>query len=188
MPVSGATSAAITSPVDGSGNVKVNVSAGTLGLTGSVGVTTRSAAVTLTPTVTASAYSIKNVVGGLLAFPNAFGTAQSGVLQSVTLTFKSAQTVGFELFVFNANPSSSTFTDKSAPSLNAADVAKLVGSPISLTLSNSDLGTGTVYGADSVGRAIVSASTTLYAVLLTTGTPTPGSTSDVAITVHILQD
>jgi hypothetical protein len=198
--------------VDASGNLAVNVAAGTLGVTGTLMAnvadasqgytqkinssgqastlpTTRSTAVTLQPTVTAAAYSANNCVGGLLTFTNAFGAAQSGVLESVTLSLKTGSvTAGFKLYLFNANPSNTTWTDKASPSINAADVGKLIGPPLSLTAYDNGLGTHTLYGIDGIGRQLSSANTSLYGVLVTTGTPTFASTSDVYITVQILQD
>ena len=87
----------------------------------------RTSAPSVTPTMTASsAYTAGNVVGGLLTFTNAVDAALSGILQRVTVDCKSVQTAGFKLYVFAANPGSSTFTDKTAPAIAAADVGKLI--------------------------------------------------------------
>jgi len=133
--------------------------------------------VCVTPTVTAAGYGAGNEVGGLITIvvPN---TAAGLVLQSVRLDFKDAQTAEFDVFQFSANPSNSTWTDKSAPAVNAADVFKVLP-PIKLTNNSSGLGTHTVYGADAIGRALARSTTSDFFVVVTPGTPTLGSTSDM---------
>lgn len=140
------------------------------------------------PAVTASsAYSANNEVGGLITFPAAWLNAQSGIIQSIRLNFADAQTAGFKAYQFASNPSATTWTDKTGPSINAADVNK-VRPPISLTSNDSGLGTHTVYGADAIARAHSSPTTTDYWLLVTTGTPTFGSTTDAQLCVTYMQD
>ena len=146
-------------------------------------------AVTVTPTVTsANAYGTNYVVGGLLTFANAFTSTGSGILQQVTVTCKKVETVAFTFVPFNANPSNTTWTDAAAAAINAADVAA-VRAPISLT-NYSGLGTMTVISATGIGEAMSVGSTSLYGVLIVSGTLTNnfGSTSDITVTVTILQD
>jgi hypothetical protein len=137
--------------------------------------------VCISPTVTAGAYVAGNVVGGLITFPNAFLTADAGVLQSVRLTIKSTQTAEFDIVFFSALPST-TFADHAAPAIAAADVA-LVQPVIKLTNNFSALGTDTVYGADNIGRGIKmdGAGSTAFAVITTPNTPTLASTSDLQL-------
>ena len=146
-------------------------------------------AVTVTPTVTsANAYGTNYVVGGLLTFANAFTSTGSGILQQVTVTCKKVETVAFTFVPFNSNPSNTTWTDAAAAAINAADVAA-VRAPISLT-NYSGLGTMTVISATGIGEAMSVGSTSLYGVLIVSGTLTNnfGSTSDITVTVTILQD
>ena len=147
------------------------------------GVTTE---VCVTPIVTAGAYTAGYVVGGLITLPGAFLSANSGVLQSVRLTSKSAQTAEFDVTFFSAQPAT-VFTDKAAPSIAAADVA-LVQPPIKLTGASTGLGTGTTYGADAISRPINEVGSSAYALITTTGTPTFASTSDVQLCAAWLED
>lgn len=148
----------------------------------------RTSAPIVTPAITASsAYTAGNCVGPLMQFTSAFDAALSGILQRVTLNCKTVQTGGFKLYIFNANPSASTFTDKSAPNINAADVNKVVD-VISLASPDSGLGTHTTYVSDAIADALASATTTLWGLLVCTGTPTFGSTSDVSVMLGILKD
>lgn len=148
---------------------------------------TTSVAVTLTVTAS-SAYASGNVVGGLMTFPNVVqATPLSGIIQAISLRFKSVQTGSFDLYLFGSNPTASTFTDKTAPSLNAADFDKVIA-VYSFTANKSGLGTHTIYDLDAVGRAIVLASTSLYGVLITTSTPTFASASDPSVLIATLDD
>jgi hypothetical protein len=178
---------------DTSGNVRVNVAnanangPATPANSSPVVVAGKTAEVCVSPTVTASAYTAGNIVGGKLTLANAFTAVGSGVLQSVRLTFKSVQTAEFDIYQFSANPTGSTWTDKAAPAIVAAD-ALLARPPIKLFNNSSGLGTHTVYGADAIGRAVSVGATSDYFVIITTGTPTPASTTDVQFCASYLQD
>jgi hypothetical protein len=138
------------------------------------------------PTVSTGAYSAGEVVGGLLAFPSAFLSTNSGILQAVRLTFKSAQTAEFDVTFFSAKPAT-TFVDNAAPSIVAADVL-LAQPPIKLTNNFSGLGTATSYGADGIGRPVNEVGATAYAVITTPGTPTFASASDLQLCAAWLED
>lgn len=140
-----------------------------------------------------SAYTSGNVIGGKITITPAFLTAGSGILQSVRLTFADTQTAEFDIYQFSANPSATTWTDKTAPSIAAGDVTK-VRPPIKLTGNDSGLGTHTVYGADQLARAVSTGLssgfpvTSDYFVIRTIGTPTFGSTTDATFCAAYLQD
>jgi hypothetical protein len=143
--------------------------------------------VDVTPTISTSAYTAGYVVGGLLTFSNALLTAGTGILQSITLKCKTVQTVGFKLYLFKTNPTNSTWTDHAAPAINAADIP-FVTSVRTLSSPDSGLGTHTIYVDDGIGKVLNPGATTLYGILITTGTPTFTSTSDMTISIGILQD
>ncbi len=134
------------------------------------------------------AYSAGDVVGGVLSFASALPAFSGGVglLQSIKITCKSVQTAGFKLYLFSANPSNTTWTDNAAPNMNVADLPNLLG-VYSLTGNDSGLGTMTIYNLDGIGKVVnVNSSTTLYGVLVTTGTPTLTSTTDISVALGIL--
>ena len=148
---------------------------------------TRTAQFQVPLTVTASsAYVANNSVGGLIRFNNITGPQHSGVIQNVTVTSLSTQTTAYKLYVFSDNPSSTTIADKATPALNAADVFKLID-VITLGAADSVIGR-TINVTNNIGRAFVTPTQTLYGVLVTTGTPTYTSTSDITITLTVLQD
>lgn len=171
------------------GNVGLNAGTNNIGNVGG-----KTVAVTATPTVTtANAYGINFVVGGLLTFPNAFTAKGSGIIQSVTVTCKRIETMGFTMFFFAGNPSNTTWTNAAVANINAADI-NLVRGPITLAPSvmnsSNALGTMTVSSAFGLGLAMSPGVTSLYGVLLSNGSLTNNftSTSDISVTVTVLQD
>lgn len=146
-------------------------------------------------TVTASsAYATGNAVGGLMTVTSATrvsGTAGAsgtgGLLQAVVMNTKSAQTTSTDVFIFNANPTSTTCTDKTAFALNSADFDKVVG-----VAHINDFTAGNVA---SIGQAqnlamvyVLASATSIYACAVTRGTPTWTATSDVSFGFKMLRD
>jgi hypothetical protein len=136
-----------------------------------------------TAAVTAAAYSAGNAVGALRTFSGmALASGLGGILQTVIVRDKAGQNVNYDLFLFDASPSSTTVTDKSAVAVNTADLAKIIG-VVSLT--------GIVLGASSTTGVLTAAGlglaykltsgTTIYGILVTRGAPTYTSTSDVSV-------
>lgn len=143
--------------------------------------------VSITPTVTAGAYTAGNVVGGLLHFTNVFGPSFSGTLTDILVKSKSVQTTTYKLYLFSQQPSASTWTDKAAPAINAADLPYLLGVWTS-GAADSGLGTETTNQLDNVASAIHSTAQDLYGVLVCVATPTYASTSDVTVSVRVRQN
>jgi len=154
-----------------------------------ISISTVSTASSFTPLITSgSAYTANQLCGsGSMLFTNVIRN-NSGLLESIYINCKSVQTTGLKFYAFNSNPSSTTWNDKSAPSINAADFNKLIG-VYSLSSPDSGLGTHTNYCLDGIGKSFyISGSTSLYGVLVVTGTPTFFSTSDLIITLNIVED
>lgn len=161
-------------------------------------VTSPTLSIPVTPTVTASStYSAGNEVGGLMTFVGASAPPTfAGVLESVSITSKSAQTGELDLYLCTTLPVT-TFTDKTGPSINAADVTKCSIGPIKLTVTGSGLGTHTVYNSSALGIVFQTpdqtktptATNSLYGILITPAQPSAqfGSTSDLTVTLGILQ-
>jgi hypothetical protein len=150
-------------------------------------VMTRTAQVQLNPLITASsAYVANNSVGGKLTFANIAGPQQSGVIQNVTVTCKTAQTTGYKLYIFTGNPGTMTITDKATPTTSNTDLPYLMD-VITLGSVDSTL-TGSINVADNIGRAFVSQDQNLYGILVTNATPTYTATRDVFVTLTVLQD
>jgi hypothetical protein len=140
-------------------------------------------------TVTASsAYTSGNAVGGLMTIANATRvSAGSGLLQSVVSNMKSAQTTQIDVFIFNANPTGSTCTDKTAFSVAAADFDKILGVASITTWFSA--GTPSVGQAQNLAMPYALASgTTLYACAVTRSTPTYTATTDVSFGFRFLRN
>lgn len=139
------------------------------------------------PTVTASsAYATGNAVGGLITVTNALRTGVlSGLLQWVKVTSASAQaSSSFDVFLFNAAPTAPT--DKTAYSVASADLAKLIS-----VIHCTDITTagGSIHQADNAAKPfLVPSGTSIYAVIVVRGTPTFTASSDVTLSVGIVQD
>ena len=144
----------------------------------------------VTPTVQAAAYSIGNVIGGLLRFDNAVqGVGSGAIVQSATVTFLNGAVPTLDLILFAANPTASTITDRVVLAVNAADVAKVLG-----VLHLTD---ATLLGASSpsvvqCGTQVLPITTgslvNMYAALVARSAVTPASTSDVCISLNLLWD
>jgi hypothetical protein len=154
-------------------------------------VTGRTGQPTVSPTITAaSAYTAGNLVGGLMTFSNCFATGlTSGVLQSVVIKSKSVQTATFKLYIFSQQPTNTTWTDKTSPAINVLDLPYLIDMFI-FAAPDSGLGTMTIYTQDGLGKSIANTASgqNLWGLLVTTGTPTFSSTTDISVTLGILQD
>lgn len=137
----------------------------------------------ITPTITAGAYTAGFEIGGLMTF--AVGGAGSGILESITVTCKSVQTTSLYLNIFDVNPTSSTWTDHTAPAINSADTFSLMASYL-LGSPYSGLGTHTVWSLDAIGASFVGPN--LYGVLVAVSTPTFASTTDIRVKLGIVDD
>lgn len=148
--------------------------------------------ITITPTVTAGAYSANNAVGGLLTFTSRMFTPnKTGVLLSISIVDAASQNAALELVLFDRSFTATADNDAFAPS--DADLANCLGViPIAAgdyyTFSSNSVAT-----IRSVGLGVKSAGTThgdlaIYGQLVTRGTPTYATTSDIDVVLTILHD
>lgn len=150
---------------------------------------TATSEVAVTPPVTVSAYTAGFVMGGIMKFAGLLSRQQTGLVQSVMLKFKSAQTTEFVLYLFSASPIG-TFADHGAPAINAADVPLIVAR-VDIPAANafSELGSGyTHYEVDNIGKAMAPGVVDLWGVLIAKSTPTPGGVADLTVSVACLKD
>jgi hypothetical protein len=146
-----------------------------------------------TPTVQNAAYSSGNAIGGLQTITTAFRTAarNSGILNNVSVWSKGGATTPLTFYIFEANPSASTCTDKSAFVLGAADIAKLVPTTPPV-LTPAVVGAGaTATSASQQSPLIVQnleSTTNLYICIVVGGTVTPATTTDLVYSIGIAQD
>jgi hypothetical protein len=189
LPAGAATAAGVAAinttlgtPMQATGGT-VGIAAGTNAIGSIIGRTTMA---TATPTVTSNGtYAAGNEIGGLMTF--AIGGAGSGTLMSMRVTSKSVLTTALKAYIFSANPSNTTWTDKTAPAINAADIASPLA-VIPLNAPDNGLGTHTLWELSGIAAQFVAAN--LYAVLVTVSavTLTSGTTSDITVQLGISDD
>lgn len=153
-------------------------------------------------TVTASAYSAGNALGGLQTIAGAARVSGSlgaagtgGIITGAQLNSKAAQSgVQVDIFIFDANPTASTCTDKTAFVLATADFDKVVGM---LTVPSAQAnGAGWFSGGTgSLGVPTyfpvtydLASSTSIYACAVVRAALTPASTSDISWKYNILRN
>jgi hypothetical protein len=142
-----------------------------------------------TPTIQNASYISGNCMGGFQSVTAARVTGGSGILNSVVLSSKGGGTTALTLYIFNSNPSSSTCTDKSTFTLNAADISKEIVKPIVLTPSVDVGGTITSAVAQNIAAAFVTAGDSkIYFAIVSDGTWTPASTTDIVVNLSGPQD
>lgn len=161
----------------------VGIAAGTNAIGAIIGRTTMA---TVTPAVTSNgAYAAGDEIGGLMTF--AIGGAGSGTLMSMRVTSKSVLTTALKAYVFSANPSNTTWTDNTAPAINAADIASLLA-VIPLNAPDSGLGTHTLWELAGIGAQFVAANLYVVLVAVSAATLTSSSVSDITVQLGVSDD
>lgn len=143
-----------------------------------------------TPTVNTSAYASGDTLGSLITFSNALipGCTGSAIIESCFVTsLSSAFTI--DVVFFSSNPSSTTFTNNAALDIADADLSKICAVvQLDKTVSFADNAAIFPSNEDTVHWPIVlSDQETLYAVMVSRGTPTLGGTSDITLHVGLVQ-
>ncbi len=158
---------------------------GGVAVTGNVGG--RTTVVKSHPSVTASAYSAGFAVGGKQTLSNALTSTLTGVLESLIVIDRANQKAAMDVFIFDADPTAATTTDHGAFVFSTDDlnvIARVSISPGDYVTVNSKA----VASLTGLGQALKAGTTTLYAVAVTSGTPTYAATTDVQFVWGILQD
>lgn len=139
---------------------------------------------------TSPAYSIGDAVGAKRTITGALRTSNgSGILESITILDRANQKAPMELFIFDSNPGAATITDNAAFVFSTDDLKVIAHVTIAATdyITINSKAIATIKGLGIALRGADS-STSLYAALVTTGTPTYTATSDVQLIYGILQD
>ena len=135
----------------------------------------------VTPTVTASAYTQNDVVGGLLTFTG----FRVGTLQGISICDNAAQAVDYLLVFFESAPTD--ISDQATFDIADADLGKIIYRKALTSSSHrqaySDNSEHSLYGLDV---PLVGAGASISAFLITTsaGVPTYAATTDITVTVQ----
>lgn len=157
---------------------------GTAGATNSVGFFTDRK--TDTPTVQNSAYASGNCIGGFRSI-SFQGSGPINELDVIGVMSKGGWNVPITFYVFSANPTSSTCTDKSTFTLNNADAANLFVMPFALTPTAPTGATQTFAENPNLGRKPASGTQTIWYAMVSGGAATPASTTDLVVSAQATQ-
>lgn len=135
--------------------------------------------VAATPTIQNASYVSGNCMGG---FQTVALGASSTVLSQVMLASKGGLVTAKQIYIFSASPASSTCTDKSTFTLNAADLSKLM-TTFSLTPA-APTGTTVSQAAQSNMALGLPTSGTVYVAVVETATETPATTTDLVLNLN----
>lgn len=141
---------------------------------------------TVTPTITAGAYTSGQVVGGLISITGAARVSGgTGTIQTIALGVKTALTAPYDVIFFDTQPTNSTFTDNAALAVNVADLPFYIGAAQCSNLFS--LGTPQSLQATALQMPYdLNTGTTLYAVIVIRGAQTFASTSAVVFNCLVL--
>ena len=191
LDASGHTQADVLSIATGTNNIGdvdvLTVAAGETHI-GEVGCNTN--VVSVTPTITAGAYTALDIVGAIQTI--AAATRVSGeptVLQSIVITDKAALTQAMTIWFFNANPAAGTYTDNLALTIHDTDLAMCVGFVKVAATDYASAAANSVATVRNIGLPLMPAATSLFAIAQATSTaPTYASTSDLTFRYSFLRD
>ena len=146
--------------------------------------------VTVTPTVTAGAYTALDIVGAIQTIANATRVSgEATILQSITVTDLNKQNVELTIFFFNANPANGTYTDNIALTIHDTDMAMCVGKVKVSATDYSSASASSVATVSNLALLLTPAATSLFAIAqASSSAPTYASTSDVSIRYGFLRD
>lgn len=150
----------------------INTTLGTPAQAGTTGVD-----VSVTPTIQNAAYASGNCMDGFKTV--ALGITQS-VLSQISLASQGGLATAKQIYVFSANPSGSTCTDKSTFTIATADLSKLIWT--GLITPAAPTGTTKTWGSASGLALGIPSGGTIYVAIVETATETPASTTDLVLT------
>lgn len=152
-----------------------------------------STVLTATPAVDTSAYSAGDLIGTAeIALPLAVRgdglRPASGIIQAVIITDLADQSASIDVYFFDRELTNTTFTDNNPFDPSDIDLLTLIG--VASLTSHRSLNDNSNSQLLNIGLPFVLPATshTLYVVLVSIGTPTFGTTSDLTLRVAILQD
>lgn len=137
---------------------------------------------------TTPAYTAGDAVGGKRTLANAVRTPGTGILQSISILDRANQKAAMTLFIFDANPTAATITDNAAFVFSTDDLNVIAQVSVAASdyVTTNSKAVAVISGLQIPLKA--ASGTSLYAALVTTGTPTFAATTDVQLEFGILQD
>jgi len=138
--------------------------------------------------VDTSAYASGDLIDDKITITDADNTKSvSGVIHSVVVTDLAKQSADLDLVIFDSDPSSTTFTDNGAFDVDDTDLPKIVGvAQITTHVTFNDNSVSIAHGTNIPFR--VPSGVSLYGALVSRGTPTYVSATDLQVRIGILED
>lgn len=144
-----------------------------------------------TPTLDTAAYATGDCMGTKMTFLSAARPAfQSGRVVAVSIVDLGGQSAALDVVLFSDNPTGTTFTDNNAIAIADADFSKII---TTITFAASDY--KVLASSKSFGRVILAApvpfvlaGTTMYAILVSRGSPDYVTAADVVVKLHLERD
>lgn len=147
---------------------------------------------TATPVIDTAAYAAGDLVGSAAidltpAVKSDGLSPSSGVVQSVVVVDEDKQSINLDVYLFDSNPSNTTFTDNAAFNPADADLDGLIG--VASVTDWKAQSTNSVGQSLNLGMpfALAAGAESIYAVLVTRGAPTY-SAAGLTLRVGVLQD
>lgn len=156
-------------------------------LSGSVGGFTK--LIKVVPVINTSAYTGGDAVGGKQTLTDALrSSGGTAVLESIMVLDRGNQKAALEILIFDADPTAATITNNSPFVFSTDDLKVLARIPVAASdyVTLDSKATATIKGIGVTLKA--ETGTSLYAAVVTTGTPTYVSASDLQFIYGLLQD
>lgn len=136
----------------------------------------------------ATQYSAGDVVGGIATFGGVFGVEGTAVLIAVTVKENGSQKPGLRIYFFDRLPAG-PYTDNAALSWNSADMAGLLDVVNVTADTDYTLIDSRAIVTKEITRVVAAnaGGSSLYAVVVATGTPTLAA-NGLELTVQLLRD
>ena len=131
--------------------------------------------ITVTPAIAAAVFSAKDVVGGKLTIAGAVRVAGGkGKITGLKLVDASKENAGLLVFIFGADLAG-TYADNSAEAVTAADWLKWIGTVKIIATDYEEMANASLVDLGFEMDVKAAVGTTVYALVITTGTPTYGA-------------
>lgn len=151
-------------------------------------VSTKTTVVEAAPVVDTSAYATGELIGGKLTLANATASSTfTGIISNVVIIDKDKEGADLDVVFFDTNPTATTFTDQAAFDPDDVDLLNIICT-VSVTTDVSFSDNGMSYANNVNCPFRTTDNSTIYAAIVSRGSPTYTSSSDLLLRVGILQD
>jgi hypothetical protein len=138
------------------------------------------AEVNVTPTIEAAAYATGDLITALMTLPNPYVSRLQCELEAIIVRDAAAQSAAMDIVFFHTEPTATTFTLNSALTLAAADLPFVAGHRSIVAGNYCAFAANSVGTVTGIGLPVIKpigVAQTLWAVAISRGSPTYGSTS-----------